>query len=84
MYVRSLEFIIYNRLLLDIVVQNNILFIFLEVQSHKNALLLPKPPSCGPIKPTTRIMGGSDAAVGEFPWIVLLKIHSKFNLFRYI
>lgn len=46
------------------------------IQRHRNALMLPKPPSCGPVKPTTRIMGGSNAAVGEFPWMVLLKVPS--------
>lgn len=35
--------------------------------------LLPRPKTCGPIRPVEKIYGGTEAELGEFPWLVNLE-----------
>lgn len=55
---------------------------------HKNFHLIPKPPNCGPVfkEPMSKIMGGKDDRVGDFPWMATIYKESEsyfyiFNLF---
>lgn len=55
---------------------------FADLSKHRNFNLLPKSPNCGPVFPKdfTKVMGGADARVGEFPWMVSLYKESKISL----
>lgn len=56
------------------------MFAVLDVINHKNIKLLPDIKTCGKEKTSGKIMGGVDARLGQFPWLVVFVNKSLGNV----
>lgn len=58
------------------------MFDVLDVINHKNIKLLPDIKTCGKAKTTGKIMGGVNAQLGQFPWLVVFVKKSLGNVIK--